>query len=76
VGFEVGYVLGRSGQSGQRVLLVFDESRRPAISRMIPGVAHPACTVRGYRDAAELIDIMNDYLASSTSTLTGGPTRE
>jgi hypothetical protein len=26
-----GYVLGRSAQTGQRVLLVFDEARRPAI---------------------------------------------
>ena len=39
VGFEVGYVLGRSAQTRQRVLLVYDETRRPFISRLVAG--HP-----------------------------------
>jgi nucleoside 2-deoxyribosyltransferase len=73
VGFEVGYVLGRSGQTGQRVLLVFDEARRPFISRMAPGVNHPACTVRGYRDAGELLAIVEEYLSSATPALKDGP---
>jgi len=75
VGFEVGYVLGRSAQTRQRVLLVFDEARRPAISRMISGTAHPACTVCGYHDAADLLGVVEDYLSSSTPTVKGGPTR-
>ncbi len=62
VGFEVGYVLGRSEQTGQRVLLVFNEARRPAISRFIGGATHPACTVRGYSDPAELLAIVQEYL--------------
>jgi nucleoside 2-deoxyribosyltransferase len=70
VGFEVGYVLGRSAETGQRVLLVFDEARRPFISRMVPGVNHPACAVRAYRDPAELLDLVEAYLRSSTPDLT------
>jgi nucleoside 2-deoxyribosyltransferase len=62
VGFEVGYVLARSGQTGQRVLLLFDEARRPAISRFIAGATHPACTVRGYREPAEVLAIVREYL--------------
>ena len=64
VGFEVGYVLGRSAQTGQRVLLVFDESRRPAISRLIPGASHGACTVRGYTTAEHLVQIVEGYLTT------------
>ncbi|PYR60272.1 MAG: hypothetical protein DMF91_12615, partial [Acidobacteria bacterium] len=33
VGFEVGYVLGRAGVSGQQVVLVYDAARHHAISR-------------------------------------------
>jgi nucleoside 2-deoxyribosyltransferase len=64
VGFEVGYVLGRSDRTGQRVLLVYDEARRPVISRMIAGTTHPACTVRGYSEPAELIAIVQEYLSA------------
>lgn len=62
VGFEVGYVLGRSSQTNQRVLLLFDAARRPAISRMIGGAAHPSCTVREYAGVEELTRIVEDYL--------------
>ena len=68
VGFEVGYVLGRAGETGQRVLLLFDRARRPFISRLIAGAAHPACTVREYGDTGELISLVEEYL-SSFSTL-------
>lgn len=64
VGFEVGYVLGRSGQTRQRVLLVFDEERRPVVSRLIPGARHAALAVRGYRDAGELVGIVERYLSA------------
>src|ERR1700730_1068736 len=37
VGFEVGYVLGRASQTGQRVVLLHDRARRGAISRLITG---------------------------------------
>lgn len=64
VGFEVGYVLGRSEQTGQRVLLVYSESRRSAISRFIAGARHPACTVHAYREPAELVSIVQEYLSA------------
>ena len=58
VGFEVGYVLGRAGVSGQQVLLVYDSARHHAIS--VSGVRFRcgatrvsvsiiACTIRGTR---------------------------
>ncbi len=62
VGFEVGYVLGRSGQSGQRVLLVYDAARQAQVSRLIPGNVHPNCTVHSYRDVADLTAFIDSYL--------------
>lgn len=55
VGFEVGYVLGRAGQTGQRVVLLFDEARRPAVSRLISGNSHPACSTYAYRTVDDLL---------------------
>ena len=67
VGFEVGYVLGRSEQARQRVLVLFSESRRPFVSRLITGASHPACTTYGYRDAADLLRFVDVYLAPVTA---------
>jgi nucleoside 2-deoxyribosyltransferase len=55
VGFEVGYVLGRAERTGQRVILVFDEARRPAVSRLIAGNSHPACSTFAYRTVEDLL---------------------
>ena len=63
VGFEVGYVLGRAEQSGQRVLLLFDATRRDRVSRLIAGNAHPSCTTRAYASPAELQRAVADFLA-------------
>jgi nucleoside 2-deoxyribosyltransferase len=54
VGFEVGYVLGRAAETGQRVVLVYDQARAGAISRLIVGNCHTACTTFGYQSLAEL----------------------
>ena len=54
VGFEVGYVLGRAGASGQRVVLLYDRARRQAISRLITGNTDAACTTFGYGSIDEL----------------------
>ena len=54
VGFEVGYILGRSDRSGQRVLLLYRADRQPFISRLISGNSHPRCTTIPYTDASEL----------------------
>lgn len=62
VGFEVGYVLGRSAQSGQRVLLVYDAARQAHVSRLIAGNVHPNCTVHAYRGTEELGQFIDRYL--------------
>jgi nucleoside 2-deoxyribosyltransferase len=56
VGFEVGYVLGQSDRTNQRVLLLYRADRRDRISRLISGNRHPRCTVLTYDDPADLID--------------------
>ena len=63
VGFEVGYVLGRSDVTGQRVLLLHDEARRPLISRLIVGADHPRCTTGSYRTADDLLPMVAGFLA-------------
>ncbi|MEP6917321.1 MAG: nucleoside 2-deoxyribosyltransferase [Acidobacteriota bacterium] len=64
VGFEVGYVLGRAEQTGQRVLLLYHAARRAQVSRLIAGNAHGLCTTYPYRDAADLLRFVEIYLAS------------
>jgi len=56
VGFEVGYVLGRSERTDQRVVLLYRAERRDKISRLVAGNHHPRCTVLEYEDPADLID--------------------
>jgi nucleoside 2-deoxyribosyltransferase len=66
VGFEVGYVLGRAGETGQRVLLLFSAARRTFVSRLITGTSHDRCTTYGYTDAADLLRFVDHYLAPVT----------
>jgi nucleoside 2-deoxyribosyltransferase len=62
VGFEVGYVLGRSDRTRQRVVLLYRADRLERISRLIAGNAHPRCTVVDYDDpdglAARVISLL------------------
>jgi len=58
VGFEVGYVLGRSDRTTQRVLLLYRADRREAISRLIVGNAHPRCRTIAYADPEELARVV------------------
>ena len=53
VGFEVGFILARAAQTGQRIVLLFDEARRASISRMISGAGHARCRTIGYQNAAD-----------------------
>lgn len=55
VGFEVGYVLGRSDRTNQRVVMMYRADRRDAISRLIVGNAHPRCRTIGYEHAGDLV---------------------
>ncbi|HEY6892732.1 MAG TPA: nucleoside 2-deoxyribosyltransferase [Rhodanobacteraceae bacterium] len=63
VGFEVGYVLGRADQTGQRVILVYDAARRHAVSRLISGNAHPQCSTFEYRSIEELVSFIDTAFA-------------
>ena len=64
VGFEVGYVLGRSGVTEQRVLLLYNDARRSAVSRLIVGADHPRCQVHGYRHAGDVMPVITRFLAA------------
>lgn len=71
VGFEVGYVLGRARETGQRVILVYDASRRPSISRLITGNRDAACTTFAYSSLEEL-GAFTDRHFSTTDGATEG----
>lgn len=64
VGFEVGYVLGRASTSGQRVVLLYDRSRRGAISRLIIGNDDPRCTTFGYASIEDLTGFIDERFAA------------
>jgi hypothetical protein len=63
VGFEVGYVLGRAAQTGQRVILLYDRARRGAISRLITGNCDAACTTFEYGSIPELAAFVDRAMA-------------
>jgi hypothetical protein len=62
VGFEVGYTLGRAAQTGQRVLVLYDASRRGRISRLISGLSDPRGQVLAYRSPAEIDAFIEQHL--------------
>ncbi|HOG29392.1 MAG TPA: nucleoside 2-deoxyribosyltransferase [Vicinamibacterales bacterium] len=72
VGFEVGYALGRSEQTGQRVLVLYDASRRGRVSRLIAGMNDPRARVLAYESPSDI----DAFLASSLSTATISPSVE
>jgi len=63
VGFEVGYVLGRSERSHQQVVLLYRTERQPFISRLVCGNSHPRCTTIAYANGAELAATVPNHLA-------------
>jgi hypothetical protein len=65
VGFEVGYVLGRAQETGQRVVLLYDAARGGSISRLIVGNCDGACTTLGYRSLTELSAFLDSHFGSA-----------
>jgi hypothetical protein len=65
VGFEVGYVLSRAADSGQRVVLLYDCHRKHAISRLITGNCDPNCATFGYGSIEELTGFIDRALGES-----------
>lgn len=55
VGFEVGYALGRAPETGQRVIVFYEASRRGRVSRLISGLSDPRAQVLAY-ESPEQID--------------------
>lgn len=62
VGFEVGFVTGRAGETGQRVLLVYHAARRQAVSRLISGNCDAACTTLAYDTIDDLVAFIDREL--------------
>jgi nucleoside 2-deoxyribosyltransferase len=63
VGFEVGYVLARCAETGQRVFLLYDARRRNAISRLIAGNTDPNCLAFAYSDVTALGAFVDEHFA-------------
>lgn len=68
VGFEVGYVLGRSDVTGQRVLLLYNDARRSVVSRLIVGTDHQRCIVHSYQRADDLLPLITGFLDPEVMT--------
>ena len=61
VGFEVGYLIGRARETGQRVWLVYDAARRHAVSRLISGNCDDACTTFAYHSIEDLTAFIDQH---------------
>ncbi len=64
VGFEVGYVLGRAAQTGQKVFLLYGAGRRAAISRLIAGNTDPHCVAFAYPSVEALGAFIDEHFST------------
>ena len=62
VGFEVGFVLGRAAQSGQRALVLYEASRQGKVSRLVSGLEHPSARVLAYRSVEDIDAFLREHL--------------
>jgi hypothetical protein len=67
VGFEVGYLLGRAPHTGQRVVVLYDASRRGKVSRLISGLSDPRAQVLAYESPSEIGAFLEAHLGKSRS---------
>jgi hypothetical protein len=67
VGFEVGFVIGRARQTGQRVFLVYNSARRHAVSRLITGNCDAACQTFAYDTIDDLVAFIDRELGPETT---------
>jgi hypothetical protein len=63
VGFEVGYILGRAAESGQRAYVLYHAGRQGAISRMISGLSHQHAKSFAYNSLADIDAFLDAHLA-------------
>jgi nucleoside 2-deoxyribosyltransferase len=66
VGFEVGYVTGRGASTGQRIFLLYDESRRRQLSRLMLGYADQRGAVCGYRSVADVLAFIDAHFGPAS----------
>jgi nucleoside 2-deoxyribosyltransferase len=62
VGFEVGYLLGRAAHTGQRVIVLYDASRRGKISRLVSGLSDPRARVLAYDSIVEIHPFLEQHI--------------
>jgi len=67
VGFEVGYIVGRAPQTGQRAYVIYDARREHEVSRMLSGNTAAACVTLAYRSLGEVVAFIGRALAPATS---------
>ncbi len=65
VGFEVGYALGRAMLSGQRVLVLYDASRRGYVSRLISGLSDSRASVLAYESLPDIDAFLESNLGAA-----------
>ena len=63
VGFEVGYILGRAAQTGQRAYVLYDVARQGAISRMLSGLSHEHAISLAYTSLTDIDAFLDANLA-------------
>ena len=66
VGFEVGYTLGRAAETGQRVLVLYDASRRGRISRLITGMDDSRAQLLAYESPADIGPFLETHLGRAS----------
>jgi hypothetical protein len=74
VGFEVGYTLGRAAQTGQRVLVLYDASRRGKISRLISGLDDTRACVLAYESSSDIEPFLEKHLGRASRVDAGSST--
>ena len=62
VGFEVGYILGRAAQSGQRAYVLYSAERQGVLSRLVSGLSHQHAEVCAYRALADIDTFLSTHL--------------
>jgi hypothetical protein len=55
VGFEVGFILGRTDQTRQQAVVLYTAARKDEVSRLISGNVHPRCTTLAYESIDEVL---------------------
>lgn len=64
VGFEVGYVTGRTATTGQRVFVLFDAARRQHVSRLVSGYGDPNGATCEYGSKEDVLAFIDRHFAA------------